>query len=89
MSDEPWLGWVVIPPEIETKLRIEHWLTPGQVREAICWGAHDQASWEEHPVYGERLVVRGTTVETGPIVAYLRPLDPEDGTWECLTAWRL
>jgi len=40
-------------------------------------------------MYGERLVVTGTTDETGPMIVYLRPIDPSDGTWECLTAWRL
>jgi hypothetical protein len=39
-------------------------------------------------MYGERLVVTGTD-ETGPLIAYLRPVDESDGTWECLTAWRL
>jgi hypothetical protein len=89
VPDEPWIGLVVIPSEIETKLRIAHFLTPEQVRLAICWGAHHQAAWEDHPVYGERLVVTGTTDETGPLIAYLRPIDETDGTWECLTAWRL
>lgn len=75
--------------EIDHKLRHEHDLTPDQVRRAICWGAHDDAVWEDHPEYGVRLVVKGSTDETGPLVAYLRPIDESDGTWECLTAWRL
>jgi hypothetical protein len=89
VSDDPWLGWIVVPPDIEDKLRTKHRLTSAHVREAVCWGAHDVAAWEDHPVYGVRLVVSGTTVETGPIIVYLRPVDAEDGTWECLTAWRL
>jgi hypothetical protein len=80
MPQDPWLGWVEVPPEVETKLRIDHFLTPTQVRQAICWGAHDKATWDDHPGYGERLVVTGSTQETGPIIIYLKPLDESDGT---------
>ncbi len=86
---DPWIGYVAIPPEIEAKLRTVHLLTPAQIRRAVCLGAHDRASWEDHPVYGQRLVVTGMTEETGRLIAYLRPVDESDGTWECLTAWRL
>lgn len=89
VADTPWIGHVVIPVEIEAKLRSKHLLTPDQVRWAICWGAHEQAAWDDDPVYGERLVVTGSTNETGRLIAYLRPVDESDGTWECLTAWRL
>ena len=89
MADDPWIGFVVVADEIEAKLRIDHFLTPAQIRQAVCWGAHDLAAWEDHPVYGLRLVVTGRTDETGPLIVYLRPVDETDGTWECLTAWRL
>lgn len=81
-----WIGYVVIPDLIEEKLRTKHRLTGFQIRLGVCNGAHDEASWEDHPDYGERLVVTGSTLETGPFIAYLRPLDESDGTWECLTA---
>jgi hypothetical protein len=89
VAGEPWIGHVTILPDIERKLRTEKFLAPDQVRLAICWGAHDRAVWNEHPEYGRRLVVTGSTDETGPLIAYLRPLDESDGLWECLTAWRL
>lgn len=84
-----WIGVLLVMPGIEFKLRDSHALTGEQVRQAVCWGAHDEATWDDHPVYGLRLVVTGSTEETGPLIAYLRPVDESDGTWECLTAWRL
>jgi len=89
VPDGPWIGYVYVDPEVESKLREKHGLTSDQIREAICWGAHNQAAWDDDPVYGTRLVVTGTMGESGPLIAYLRPLDETDGTWECLTAWRL
>ncbi len=89
MEREPWIGQVVAIPEIEVKLRDKHFLTLAQIRRAVCRGAHDRAAWDDSPMYGERLVVTGTTEETGPLIAYLRPVDESDGTWECLTAWRI
>lgn len=88
MPDTLWIGYVSVSPEIEHKLREKHFVTPDQVRRAICWGAHDRAAWDDDPVFGARLVVIGKD-EIGSIIAYLRPLDETDGTWECLTAWRL
>jgi len=86
---ERWIGQVIISPEVEAKLRTAHYLTGDQIRQAVCWGAHDRAAWDNDSVYGERLVVTGSTDETGPLIAYLRPVDESDGTWECLTAWRI
>lgn len=89
MADTPWIGYVIFAEEIAAKLRAKHSLTPDQVREAICWSTHERAAWDDHPVYGERLVVTGDSSTCGRIIAYLRPVDRSDGTWECLTAWRL
>lgn len=89
MPNRPWIGYLYIEPEVEQKLRAEHYLTGDQVRRAICWGAHDQAAWDDDPIYGLRLVVTGSTTDTGPLIAYLKPLDVGDGLYECLTAWRL
>lgn len=84
-----WIGYLLVNEIVEEKLRTKHNLTVRQVRLAVCNGVHDEASWEDHPVYRERLVVTESTLETGPLIAYLRPIDESDGTWECLTAWRL
>jgi hypothetical protein len=80
---------VVAVPEVEVKLRDKHFLTVAQIRRAICSGAHHRAAWDDSSIYGERLVVTGATEETGPLIADLRPVDESDGTWECLTAWRI
>ena len=45
--------------------------------------------WHTHPVYGRRLIVQGVTYRGDPILAYLKPIDERDGTWECRTARRL
>lgn len=84
---QEWIGDIYFSPETEAKLRHEHDLTSDQVRLAVALGAHDTANWEDHPEYGERLVVTGSD-EKGSLIAYLRPLDRLDGYWECLTAWR-
>ena len=83
-----WIGSIVVDPEVETKLRIKHGLTGGQVEAAVAFGGHTRAAWDDHPVYGRRLVVVGSD-SSGEIIAYLKPLDESDGLWECLTAWRL
>lgn len=76
-------------PDIEAKIRDpDHNLTPEQVRQAICWGAHETDNWDDDEIYGLRLVVTGTSADNVGLVAYLKPIDAEDGTWECRTAFR-
>jgi len=83
-----WVGEIVFDPAVDRKLREKHDLTPDQVRQAVACGAHDRADWNEHPRYGPRLILTGSDGH-GELIAYLRPLDREDGLWECLTAWRI
>lgn len=83
-----WVGEIRFSPEVREKLRLEHNLTPEQVREAVACGAHDDLSWDNDPIYGRRLILEGTD-DKGPIRVYLRPIDRRDGLWECLTAWRM
>lgn len=84
-----WIGVIIIAPETEKKLRRKHKLTGDKVREAIGLGAADDAAIEDHPRYGERLVVRGRSYDATRIIVYLRPVDRTDGVWECLTARRI
>jgi hypothetical protein len=86
---EPRIDHILAVPAVEAKLRDKHFLTLAQIRRAVSRGAHDRAAWDDSSMYGERLVVTGTTDETGPLIAYLRPIESSDGTWECLTAWRI
>lgn len=88
--EQEWVGFIYFDPLVVMKLREKHdGLTPREVRQAVSCGAHDSADWEDHPEYGRRLVMRGTPANGRQLISYLRPLDRTDGTWECLTAWRL
>ena len=60
-----------------------------EVEEACTLGAHREARWHIHPVHGRRLIVQGQTYGGDTILAYLKPIDERDGTWECRTARRL
>lgn len=74
-------------PDVEAKLRLKHYVTPAQVREAVALGAASNLTWDDDPIYGRRLIATGSDAE-GEIDVYLKPLDISDGRWECLTAWR-
>ena len=83
-----WIGEVRINPEVADKLRTKHNLTPALVRNAIAAGAATSLTWHTDPVYGRRIIANGAA-DGVRIKAYLRPLDRNDGLWECMTAWRI
>ena len=80
-----WIGEIRFRPEVAEKLWDKHELTPEDVRQAVACGAHDRYSWDNDPDYGLRLILEGSDTR-GRLRAYLRPIDREDGLWECLTA---
>jgi hypothetical protein len=83
-----WIGQIVPASQAtEDKLTQKHNLTIAQIMEAVAHGAHERAFWHDHPTYGRMLIVYGSDSISGMVV-YLRPIDREDGLWECLTAWR-
>jgi hypothetical protein len=82
-----WIGEIRFSQAVEDKLLMKHDLTPAQVKAAVACGAHEWARWHNDPVYGRRLILGGSDAD-GSMVVYLRPLDRQDGLWECLTAWR-
>jgi hypothetical protein len=84
-----WVARLIFEPEVSSKIRTKHNLTEDQVRQAACFGRHRKAWWHTHPHYGERLLVEGETADGISVLAYLRPIDRADGTWECRTAVRL
>jgi hypothetical protein len=87
--EEEWVGFIYFDPYTVDKLATKHNLAPWQVKQAVSCGAHDFAGWDNDSVYGLRLLLTGSPADGKPLIAYLRPLDRTDGTWECLTAWRI
>lgn len=85
---QDWLGEIQFSPAVDRKLRTKHGLTPQQVRNAIAWGRHEKAWWDNHERYCRRLIVIAGDAH-GKVIAYLRPIDRADGIWQCLTAWRM
>jgi hypothetical protein len=86
MPARVWIAQVEFDPEVVTKLQTKHNISPDEVREAVCFGAHREARWHTHPQYGRRLIVIGDSYAGMPIVAYLKPIDQTDGIWDCRTA---
>jgi hypothetical protein len=84
-----WIGELRFSQPVVAKLREKHNLTVEQVNEAIAFGAHDKAVWDNDSERGIRLVVTGTTSDGIALIAYLRPIDRADGLWRCLTAFRM
>jgi hypothetical protein len=53
-----WIGYVEVPPSVETKIRARRGVTGDQVRAACQWPAVPwQAVWHDHPEHGRRLLV--------------------------------
>jgi hypothetical protein len=81
-----WVAVVEISPEVEAKIGgADHgYVSAEEVRQNTCWGHAERLTLVEDEDRGERLVARG-----GGIIVYLREIDRADGSWKCLTAWRL
>jgi hypothetical protein len=80
---------LIIPPEVEVKIRQKHNLTGQEVREALLYARDAVAKWVEDDVYGRRLMVRGSTYLGRPVIAYMKPRNPDDeneGTFILRTA---
>ena len=84
-----WIGVVEIPPHIAAKIKGKHGLTPDEVREAVCWGAADEARWHEDATHGRRLLAIGTPYhDRYRVLVVLVPVDRAAGIWRCKTAIR-
>ena len=85
-----WIGEISCSDATGDKLIAKHGVTIDEVREAVCWGAADEARWHDHPEHGRRLVVKGSTYGGRLLIVVLAPVDRVDGRWECKTArvWR-
>lgn len=84
MAEEPYVGFIYCPPEVEQKIKTKHNLTLVEVREAAL--RSPETRWDDQEQYGLRLLVWGNTYGGRRIMAILKPLDETDGTWELRTA---
>lgn len=81
-----WIAEVIADPAIELKINTKHNITLDDVREACCFGAHEDARWHNHKDYGRRMIVKGRNGDGRLLIAILRPQDRDMGIWECRTA---
>jgi hypothetical protein len=86
--DRLYIGYVEISPAMEQKLMKKHGVTAEEVRDACqAPNRYRDARWHRHPVYGGRLLVRGSTREGRKLKIVLQPIDLVDGTWRLRTAY--
>ena len=79
---------MIITPEVEYKLATKHHVSRDEVEQAVRFSAFRDARWHDHPEFGRRLLVRGLTDERVSILAILKPINEQEGIWECKTARR-
>ena len=80
---------LIIPPEVEAKIRRKHSLTGQEVREAVIYARDAEARWTKDAEHGRRLMARGSTHKGRPVIAYMDPQNPNDeneGTFVLRTA---
>jgi uncharacterized DUF497 family protein len=83
------LGRLVIDEPTRDKLHRKHDITFEDVVEAIQWPARARAAWEEHEVYGRRLVAVGSVASRRQVICILKPMpewDDNADTWDVKTA---
>lgn len=81
-----WIGYIEVPPSVETKIRTRRGVTGKQVRAACEWPAVPlRAGWHEHPEHGRRLLVVTRDEQGRMLRVILQPVDVADGTWRLRT----
>ena len=81
-----WIGYIDVPPSVETKIRTRRGVTGEQVRAAFEWPAVPlRAVWHDHPEHGRRLIVVIRDEQGRLLKAVLQPVDIPDGTWRLRT----
>jgi hypothetical protein len=80
---------VVFPPDVEEKLWTQHKLTIWEVLQVVHDPEGEQPRWDVDPEHGGRVILRGQTRGTRPRLIYvsLGPVDLDEGTWVCITAF--
>lgn len=82
-----WIGLVEVPESVEFKIRTRRGITGAQVRAACEWPAKPvQASWNDDPDHGRRLIVYAWNDQDRLLKVVLQPVDAQDGTWRLRTA---
>jgi hypothetical protein len=82
-----WIGYIDVPPSVETKIRTRRGVTGDQVRQACQWPAAPlRAAWHDHPEHGRRLIVFARDEQGRLLKVVLQPVDIADGTWRLRTA---
>jgi hypothetical protein len=83
----PYIGYVEISERMEEKLITRRGLSCDDVRDACqAPNRYRRAAWHDHPDYGRRLIVFGSTSRGKLIKVILQPVDQRDGTWRLRTA---
>jgi hypothetical protein len=81
-----WIGYIEVPPSVETKIRTRRGVTGDQVRAACQWPATPlRAIWHDHPEHGRRLIVLVRDEQQRLLKVVLQSVDIPDGTWRLRT----
>jgi len=81
-----WIGYIEVPPSIESKIRSRRGVTGDQVRAACQWPAVPlRVGWHDHPDHGRRLLVVAHDEQGRLLRVILQPVDVNDGTWRLRT----
>lgn len=80
-----YIGFIMVPPSVEMKLRQRRGLTGRDVRETFEWPAVPVATrWHWHDEHGRRVIAIGDSSH-GLLKAILQPVDVRGGTWRLRT----
>ncbi|MBO0869658.1 MAG: hypothetical protein J2P15_13940 [Micromonosporaceae bacterium] len=81
-----WIGYIEVPPSVETKIRARRGVTGDQVRGACQWPAKPvRAAWHSHPEHGRRLIVVAVDEQGRILKVILQPVDVQAGNWRLRT----
>jgi len=73
-----------------SKLKSEHGLEFWEVEEAVVWNPDMEARWVQDKKHGKRLYVMGVSESHNKrILAFLDPVNREEGIWKVRTAWEV
>ena len=83
-----YIAEIRISPAVEFKIRVKHNLTGDDVRRILIRNRNFKTSEKFDAIRGFRLRVQGKMENGQMLIAYLHPLDQENGIWFLGTAWK-